>query len=152
MKAARTWIVVADGAKVRVLAGLGRGSNFKPVNDLSFAEHSPASRDIVSERPGRTFNSTGRLRHAIEPRVDAHEQREAEFLQSVADRLDSALRQKNYDDLIIAAPPRALGILRKQLSDDVRRHLRGELDRDLTKQPDGAIVKLAMEKLLEPGG
>lgn len=151
MKASRTWIVVADGAKARVLEGPGHGGAFKPVDDLSFASHAPASRDIDSERPGRTFNSTGKLRHAIEPRVDAHERREAEFLKSVADRLEQALRRKAYDDLVLAAPPRALGILRKQLSSEVQRRLRGELDRDLIKQPDAEIVKLATQKFLGLG-
>jgi protein required for attachment to host cells len=151
MKAARTWIVIADGANARVLESVGRGGTFKPVVGLSFDSHAPASRDIVSERPGRTYNSTGRLRHAIEPRVDAHERHEAEFLKSVADRLDAALRQKTYDDLILIAPPRALGILRKQLSSQARRRLRGELDSDLIKRTDAEIVKLVTEKFLALG-
>jgi protein required for attachment to host cells len=151
MKAIKTWIVVADGANARVLEGLGPGGAFKPVEGLSLGAPAPASRDIVSERPGRTFNSTGKMRHAIEPRLDAHEQREAEFLKSLADRLEKELRRKAYDELIVAAPPRALGILRKQLSSAVRRRVRGEFDRDLIKQPDAEIVKLATEKFLGLG-
>jgi protein required for attachment to host cells len=148
MKTPKTWIVVADGANARVLEGFGQADSFKPVPGYSFKSHAPASRDLISERPGRTFNSTGKVRHAIEPRVDPHEQQEEDFLKSLAGHLDKGLRDHSYGDLIIAAPPRALGVLRKHLSDKVRRHVRGELDNDLVKRPDEKIARLAVEKFL----
>ena len=64
-------------------------------------------------------------------RRDLHEAEEENFLKRVADRIGEADRQKAFDHLVIAAPPRALGLLRNKLSDNARQRIRAEASKDL---------------------
>ena len=70
-----------------------------------------------------------------------HEQAEVEFLNDLVRRLDAALLSKTVKDLIIVAPPRALGALRKVYSDHIRSALVAEIDKDLTTMPVDQIEK-----------
>ena len=61
-----TWILVANGS----LAKIFKIEKNKILTEIKQLTH-PASRqhegDLVSSKPGRTFNSVGVLRHAYEP-------------------------------------------------------------------------------------
>ena len=69
MKRPVTWILIADGSRAKVFKVAGKGKIEE--KDEMAAAH-PPTRDLVSDRPGRTFDSLGDGRHAKEPPTDAH--------------------------------------------------------------------------------
>jgi len=69
MKRERIWIVIADGRQAKVLESHGPNSTLVPVDDMVFAKELPADRDIQRDRPGRSFESSGPTRHAMENRT-----------------------------------------------------------------------------------
>ena len=71
----------------------------------------------------------------IEPRLDPHEERLTEFLRKVATYLNEQAAGAAFDDLVLFAPPRALGQLRGMLDGSVTRKIRAEALKDLTKIP-----------------
>ncbi len=73
--------------------------------------------------------------------TDWHDQAERHFLEKLVARLDAAIRHGETKSLVIAAPPRALGILRPIYTLGVRRALRAEIDKDLVKFPIHEIEK-----------
>ena len=73
--------------------------------------------------------------------VDAHEQEEHRFLQKLLDHLNAAVHAGQIKSLLIVAPPRALGVLRQSYSNELRKALRGEIDKDLVKMPVHEIEK-----------
>jgi protein required for attachment to host cells len=87
MRKTITWVVVADGARARLLVneGPGKGLDELPDGEMA-AEHAP-SRDIQADRPGRTFDSAGEGRHAKEPPTDPHRDAKRRFAREVAGRL-----------------------------------------------------------------
>jgi protein required for attachment to host cells len=89
-------------------------------------------REIMSDRPGRTFDSVGAGRHAKEPRTDAREIEKRSFAHELAAMLDDGLKQGKFDRLVLVAPPRELGFLRAELSPAVRKRVSAELNKDLT--------------------
>lgn len=135
MKRIRTWILVADGARARIVLNDGPGRGVKPGPNKEFYGHNAPDREIVTDRPGRAFDSAGQGRHAMEPRSDPHEQAQRHFHHELAAYLDAAAKRNAYDRLIIVAPPRALGHLRAELSNAVRAKVTGELNKDLTHVP-----------------
>ena len=72
MKKTRTWILVADGARARILQSEGWGTGLTPVAGQARRMTNPPTREQVSDRPGRVQESASGTRHAIAPRVDWH--------------------------------------------------------------------------------
>ena len=130
-----TWVVVADHQHGRIYANDGPGRGLQLVKGLSFDTHLHRSREIGSDKPSRSFESQGSLRHSIEPRTDLHREEGARFIASIAQALSAAAQRGEYDRLVVIAPPRALGEFRKLLPSAVRGKLVGEVNEDLTKVP-----------------
>jgi protein required for attachment to host cells len=141
MKKTVTWILIADGTQARVVENTGPGKGLATVKGLDWSIPPLQTQDINSDRPGRSFSSVGPGRSAMEPKTDAAQHREAEFVRTVAQAIDTKAREGAYDRLIIAAAPIALGNLRKVMSDHVRKTILAELDKDLTKVPTPQLDK-----------
>lgn len=135
MKAIRTWILIADSGRGRVLENLGPGKGMTEVAGLKFAADLPATHDLVDDRQGRSFESSGSTRHPLEPRSDPRERLKHDFLAGIATEIDARLGQGGFDRLVVVAPPHALGELRRLFTDRVRAVVSAELDKDLTKTP-----------------
>jgi protein required for attachment to host cells len=127
------WVLVADGARVRVFVSEGPGQGVTELPDRSFAGSRLRSRDLGSDQPGRTFDTAGCGRHAMVPPSDPHRQAEREFLKAVVDWLTDQEQAGNFDHLVIIAPPRALGELRQLLPKTLVRKLAQEIGLDLTR-------------------
>jgi len=136
MKPTRSWIVIADGARARILEndGPGKGLNARPVEELHHAL--PPSRDIDTDRPGRTHDRMGPGRHAMEPPSDPHREEKRRFADELARHLNDAAQAGSYDRLVLVAAPKTLGDLRQALGKEAAAKLDGELAKDLTKIPD----------------
>lgn len=138
MKKTVTWILIADGTQARVLEHNGPGKGLTNVKGLDWSITPLQSQDIDSDRPGRG-HSSGSSRSAMEPKTDPAQHREAEFIRSVAAELDRKAKEGAFDRIVIAAAPIALGNLRKNLSDHVKKAIVAELDKDLTNLPTQKI-------------
>jgi len=135
MKPTTTWILIADGARARIFANHGPGKGIEAVAGGEFdADHRP-DREIMSDKPGRSFESVGTTRHAIEPHHDPHRELKRAFSERLAAMLDEQLATKAFDRVILVAPPEMLGDLRSALSPHVQAAVYAELDKDLTKTP-----------------
>lgn len=141
MKKTVTWIVVADHQRARVLMNGGPGRGLQPVAGMDLQTRVKAGRDIVTDRPGRSFESRGGARHAVQPRIDPHRQAAERFVMTVVKSLAAANRNGDYDRLVLIAPPRALGEFRRHLPASVRKKLIGEVSEDLTKAPTAALSR-----------
>jgi len=104
MKQDRTWIVVADGAKARILLYKPHQKGVQQLPDGEFHDSHPATHDLVTERQPRVHDSVGHARHAVEPRIDPHDQRETRFLTRLAAHLDGAEQRGEFEHLVVVAP------------------------------------------------
>jgi protein required for attachment to host cells len=96
-------------------------------------------RDLVSDRPGRAYESVGGARHAIEREADPR-QREAErFARRIARRLDEARRKGEFERLVVVAGPPFLGMLRAAMSRPTRGLVAHEIRKDLVHGPVAAL-------------
>ncbi|HTO84575.1 MAG TPA: host attachment protein [Methylomirabilota bacterium] len=132
MKKRITWIVVADGARARVLMNEGVGKGLQPAINGDLAHALPRSRDLGTDRPGRVQQRGTSGRHAIAPHVDWHRFEKEKFGKEIARLLDDAAERNAFDRLVLIAPPRTLGDLRAALAPRTRGFIFAELDKDLT--------------------
>lgn len=134
------WVVVCDGRKALVLENIG-DADYPDLRMRDVDKQAdPPTSQLGTDRPGRAHQSANNRRSAMEE-TDLHEQAEVEFLGDLVRRLDSALLSRAVKDLVIVAPPRALGALRKVYSDHIRSALVAEIDKDLTTMPVDQIEK-----------
>lgn len=135
-----TWVVVCDGRKTIVLENIGDEAypDLRTKSALE-AEDAPTSA-LGTDRPGRVHQSVGEARSGVE-QTDWHDRDEQEFLKALAVRLDKAVLAKEVAHLVIVAPPRALGVLRKVFSQHVKDAIVMEIDKDLTGAPVREIEK-----------
>ncbi len=107
----RTLVVLADGRRVRLLEEARRGG---PLHERAGWLKGMAP----FQHPGSTQRVTvharvGAATHAShEPPRDKGER---QFLTDLAGHLEDVVRERGFDELVIMAPPRALGVLRKAL-------------------------------------
>jgi protein required for attachment to host cells len=141
MKPTVTWVLLADGSQAKVFKHSGPGTGLTPVEDLLFEEEALQAREIMSDRPGRSFSSVGSGRSAMEPSTDPVEHREATFVKSVATELDRQYQQSAFSRLIIAAAPTALGTIRGALSKGLKDAVVAEEPKDLTNMPTPQLEK-----------
>jgi protein required for attachment to host cells len=135
MKAKTTWILIADGAQAKVFEHTGPGKGLQPIDDLQFEQEALQAQEIMADRPGRSFASAGTARSAMEYSSDPVQVRERRFVENVAEELEKRLQKGQFDRLIVAAAPTALGDLRPAFSKALKETIVAELAKDLTNIP-----------------
>jgi protein required for attachment to host cells len=135
MKSERTWVVIADGAHAKVLQFTPEKPTLDAVEDIAFKIDLPPTHDLVSDHPGRVFESHGHASHAKAPRSDPHRELKRDLAHKIAGALQMSLADQRYDKLVLVAPPTTLGDLREALAKSVRACVTAELAKDLVKLP-----------------
>jgi len=126
------WVVVANSSAARILAAPTPDG---ALEELECYAH-PASRmrdqDIASDRPGSVM-SAGGGRHAMENEVGPKDQEAVRFAEQLAARLNDARAAGEFDQVILVAGPRFLGLLRERLGPQVENVVASTVDKDLAK-------------------
>jgi protein required for attachment to host cells len=135
MKQIRTWVLIADAARARVFETRGKGTGLTVVPDMSLDAELAPSHELGTDRPGRSFDSVGSGRHAMESPSDLHREQKRQFARRIADALNERLAAKAFDRLVLAAPPVTMGDLRAVLPDKVKVAVTAEVVADLTNTP-----------------
>jgi protein required for attachment to host cells len=134
------WVVVCDGARALVLENVGdRKHPDLRTKEVYKHEAAPTS-ELGADKPGRAFSSVGSGRSAVQ-QTDWHDQEEQRFLASLAARLDKAVLGGETKALVVVAPARALGVLRKEFSQHVAKATKAEIEKDYVKMPVDQIAK-----------
>jgi protein required for attachment to host cells len=139
------WVVVCDGRKAVVLENVG--DQDYPDLRIKETETHKAERtsDLGTDKPGTVHQSHEAMRSSVE-QTDWHDREEEAFLKELAAHLDKAIVGKDATGLVVVAPPRALGMIRKAYSHAVREALIAEIDKDLTGVPADQLEERILGK------
>ena len=137
-----TWIVCADGNKANIYLRRHRFSQFEAVQSLDEPEARLRERDLVSAAPGRSFDSVGQGRHAMEPDHTEKHRLKQDFAHRIVDVVESGRKSGQFGRLALVAAPAMLGMLRNQLSDTTAKLIVAEISKDVTCEPTEVIAKL----------
>ena len=135
MKARKTWILIANGTTAHVLENAGPGKGLNALADKVW--HAP-EKDAFESEQGMTNNSVGRSMHRMAPH-NAPDKEEAAFAETLAERLLQAHSNGEFDDLVLTAAPKMLGLLRPALDAQVKGSVIAELAKDLVKTPNADL-------------
>lgn len=135
-----TWIVSGDASRARVLQVTGP-NELEEVQDFINPRARQQGREQLTDAHPR-FNGHGGVGapgsgRTGGPGSDREETSPADletekFSKEIGRFLDEARMQRRYDRLFLIAPPRFLGMVRKELGKEVRKLVRDEIDKDLS--------------------
>lgn len=133
-----SWLVVANSSIARVFK-IEKKHDLIEIKVLEHPESRLHNLDLVTDKPGRDFESMGMGRHAYEPKTLPKRQEFAVFAKSLADYLEGARNQGEFETLYIAASPALLGLLRQSLHPNTAKLIKGEVDKDMTQMKSQEI-------------
>jgi protein required for attachment to host cells len=127
------WILVTDASRGRLFSTTGRSRPLRLVRTFEHAASRALTQDLVTDEPGRLFQSgSPGARSAAEPETSAHEAEAQKFARLLAHALYTELQHGAYGKLALVAPPKFLGLLRESLDHEVVKRLCGCEAKDLT--------------------
>jgi len=138
------FVVVADGEKMLLFRNQGDDEFPHLVVIEEDEQQSVANRDLRRDAPGRSFSSVGPGRSAYKE-ADSRQLGEDRFAAETAAMLNRRALENEFESLIIVAPPRTLGELRKFYHDELQRRVSGELPKNLTNTPINEIERILQE-------
>lgn len=139
----KTFVVVADGEKMLFFRNEGDGEYPKLEVERKRVQENPDHHEQATDLAGRAMSTTDRRGGNFEE-VDFHQLEEDRFAAETAELLRRRALNNDFDSLIIVAPPRTLGELRKHYHKEVEKRLVGEIPKDLTGHPVEQIEKILL--------
>jgi protein required for attachment to host cells len=147
-----TWVLVADSSRARIFEADAPSAALREIETLAHPESRLHEQDLTSDLPGRSFDSHGQGRHAMEAKLSPKQQERLSFVHQICDRLDSAVEQGRYQQLILVATPSLLGLLRKHVSTDTEKRISYELDKNIAQLSAEQIRKHLPDRLPQLAG
>lgn len=111
----KTWVVVAESSRARIFEASGRGSELQELSDLVHPASRLKGHELMSDSPGRSFDSKGRGRHAMSQETDVRRNEGKTFADEIANQLEAGRTSGKFGRLVLVAPPEFLGLLRASL-------------------------------------
>ena len=130
--------VIADGGHARFVRPATDNAlhTFEAVDSTTVHKR---DQDLVSDSPGRAFESGTVARHAYTPRHDPHDMAKDRFAHAVARRINEDLAADVFNELVVVAPSHILSELTGALDAPARAKLLGSVAHDLVKTPDDEL-------------
>ena len=123
-----TWIVAADASRARLLQVADR-ERLDEIENLVNPEGRLQDRELTTDANPR-LHGPGGMSAREEP--SAVEHAVELFAKRVGDYLEKARTDHRFDELVLVAPPKFLGALRKELGKEVGKLVADELPKDLS--------------------
>jgi protein required for attachment to host cells len=128
-------VLVGDGQKALFLRNRGSALDVDLVVEQILEQDNPATREQGTDRPGQSTASPAVARSAME-QVDWHHIAKERFANEIAEALYRHAHANLFDRLIIVAPPKILGQLRKACHAEVVTRIAAEIPKELTRFGD----------------
>ncbi|MDG4648451.1 host attachment protein [Roseibacterium sp. SDUM158017] len=144
----KTWALVTNGVRARILRGLdGSGGGEEPI-ELHSKAASTHLGEIMADQAGRSFASdaSGR-RSAMEPGSDPVQRTMQDFAREILDSLEAHRHEGRLGRLAIFAAPRMLGILRHEMPASLGETVVLERDLNIVNLPDAELRDAVTEAL-----
>lgn len=134
-------ILVADGRKSLFFRNEGNAGALNLAVLERETHPNPAHHEQASDLAGQS-TKTADGRGGSMGEVDFHQQEEDRFAAETAGMLKERALGNDYDHLVVVAPARTLGELRKHYHKEVEKRLVAELPKDLVNMPVPEIEKI----------
>ena len=142
-------VLVADGRKMLFLRNHGDEAQIDLRTESHDFRHDLKDRELRTDAPGTMKQRWGDGRPAMDE-TDFHQQEEDNWARDAAEELKKRALRNDFDALAIVAPPKTLGVLRKELHKEVERRIVRTLNKEMTDRPIPDIEELLVGEAAPP--
>jgi len=141
-------VLVTDGRKTLFFRNEGdenqidlRTENVDEREDLKDGE-------MKTDAPGAIGQSGGYSGRVAYEETDFHQLEEDRWAVAAADQVNRRALNNDFEQLVIVAPPKTLGVLRKKLHKEAERRIVCEIPKEMTRRPIPDIEALVVGETL----
>jgi protein required for attachment to host cells len=131
-----TCAIVANSARARIFASHDVLNHLAEQDDFIHSEARLGNQDLVGDAAGKSRDSHGSLDPATSPK----EHETQNFAKLLAKHLKALHNEQHFEQLILIAPPKFLGLLRKELHKPLDQLVARTIHKDLTNASVEAII------------
>ncbi|MBA3526162.1 MAG: host attachment protein [Sphingomonas sp.] len=142
-------VLVADGKKMLFLRNQGDAEIIDLRTEAHDERQDRKDRDIKTDAPGSQSPRVGMGRDTMEE-TDFHQQEEDRWVKDAAEELKKRALRNDFEALVVVAPPKALGVLRKELHKEVERRIVATFNKEMTDRPIRDIEELLIGEAAPP--
>ena len=142
-------VLVADGRKMLFFRNHGDENQIDLRTEAHDEREDAKDSELKTDSAGAGAQSAGYGRPAMEE-TDYHQQEEDKWVREAADELKKRALRNDYDALVIVAPPKALGVLRKALHKEVEKRIVKTINKEMTDRPIPDIEDLLVGEAAPP--
>ncbi len=137
----KVWILVCDSSRGRLFEIRGSNPEWNLLEVFGHSESRSKSSSLASDRLGQSASQGSVHHNALAPGSTPKEVEKGHFGHELATMLDQAMRSNRFDGLVLVAPPHFLGMLKKELTPELVKHLVVTVDKDLTHVDARALAE-----------
>jgi protein required for attachment to host cells len=106
---------------------------------------------LDSDRPGmmRSSGGGGTIHHGMDKTFHHHEQAAAHFAKAIAKKLLEKKREQKFTELIIAAEPHFLGLIRQELAPELKSLILYEVNREYLEGSDQEMCRAILKAIVK---
>jgi protein required for attachment to host cells len=110
-------------------------------------------RQLDSDRPGmmRSSAGAGTIHHGMDKTFRHHELAAAHFAKVIAQKLLDRKRALKFTELIIAAEPHFLGLIRQEIAPELKQLISHEVNREYLEGDDQEMRKAILRAIARKG-
>ena len=142
-------VLVADGRKMLLFRNHGDENQIDLRTEAHDEREDAKDSEMKTDAAGAGSQSFGHGRPAMEE-PDYHQQAEDRWIKDAAQELKKRALRNDFDALAIIAPPKALGVLRKELHKEVEKRIIKTINKEMTDRPIPDIEDLLVGEAAPP--
>lgn len=135
-----TWILVSNASSGKILRNTGPNKGLEMVREFDHPQSREKNADLVTDRPGHN-QGHGNGHGSYVPQTTPKEHEADVFALELARELEAGRVGKEYDRLVLVAPPAFLGQLNQRLNDPVRVLVSDKLEKDYTRATNKELAE-----------
>lgn len=142
-------VLVADGRKMLFLRNHGDAAQLDLKTEAHDQRADAKDSDMKTDAPGVGAQSGGYGRPAMDE-TDYHQQAEDQWAKDAAGALNRRALANDYDALVVVAPPKTLGELRKHFHKETEKRIVATFNKAMTDRPLADIEDLLAGEAAPP--
>jgi protein required for attachment to host cells len=125
------WIVVCNAVRARIFASVGPAAEWQMIRSFDHPEGRDSDASLSRDNAGSRSPQGSSVHHdSLSPRTAPKNVAAASFARTITDALDQGMRSRQFEHLVMVAPPHLLGVLRKALTPELQKHLLSTVAKD----------------------
>lgn len=135
-----TWILVSNASSGKILRNTGPNKGLEIVREFDHPQSREKNSDLVTDRPGHN-QGHGNGHGSYVPATTPKEHEADIFALELARELEAGRVGREYDRLVLVAPPAFLGQLNQRLNDTVKSLVSDKLEKDYTRSTSKELAE-----------